>query len=111
MSDDSYTTWSDLTLVDARTGRHPVVRAQAGYRGYGTQPYSITRRTVQGQKFLEATWMPSGSRATFERQADAVAFIQAHEEIAYGVPRRDRNRRRVQQRDTSRCGLLHSRLS
>jgi hypothetical protein len=86
MADESYeTSYSDLTLIDAVTGRHPVVRAKQGYQGYGSQPYAICRTQRRGTVYHEATWLPTGARAMFIGRRDATSFIKAHEEIAYGI--------------------------
>ena len=66
-------------------GRECVIRAQRGYHGYGTYPFSITRRTVRGRRVVEATWLPTNNSAQFATKREAVAFIKAHEAIAYGT--------------------------
>jgi hypothetical protein len=81
-----YTAYTDLTLVDARTGLHPVVRAARGYNGYGTYPGSIVRRTRHGVKYLEAEYLPSGSSATFRTKREAEQYCLAHDEVAHGKP-------------------------
>lgn len=65
-------------------GREVTIKAERGYHGYGTQPFSITAETRQGRKGFRATWMPSGSSARFATKREATAFIKAHERIAYG---------------------------
>jgi len=81
-----YTTYTDLTLVDAYTGLHPVVRAARGYHGYGTRPGSIVRRTINKVKYLEAEYLPSGARAKFRTKREAEQFCLAHDEVAHGQP-------------------------
>ena len=66
-------------------GREVTIRAQRGYHGYGTYPFSIVRRTVRGRRLLEAEWLPTGNRAQFATKREAVAFVKAHEAIAYGT--------------------------
>lgn len=65
-------------------GREVTIRAQRGYQGYGTRPFSIVRRTVRGVRLLEATWHPTNNHALFRTKAECVKFIQAHEAIMFG---------------------------
>lgn len=106
MSDQGeYTTYTDLTLVDAYTGLHPVVRAQRGYHGYGTRPGSIVRRTIQGVRYLDADYLPSGSRATFKTKREAEQFCLAHDEVAHGKPFGAYRPRSIARKPVSRANL------
>lgn len=66
-------------------GRPVTIRAQRGYHGYGSYPHSITRETRRGVRGYVAEWLPTGNRARFATKREAVAFIKAHEAIAYGT--------------------------
>ena len=66
-------------------GREVVIRAQRGYHGYGSQPFSICVQTRQGVRGYVATWHPTGNSARFKTKREAVAFVKAHEKIAYGL--------------------------
>lgn len=66
-------------------GLKVTIRAQRGYHGYGSYPFSITRETRQGVKGFRATWLPTDNSARFATKREAVAFIKAHEAIAYGT--------------------------
>lgn len=66
-------------------GEPAIVRAQRGYRGYGLRPGSIVRRTVRGQKLVEATWLPTGNMARFKGLRDARKFMEAHEDVQHGT--------------------------
>jgi hypothetical protein len=43
----------------------------------GIQPYGLTRRTIRGVKFYEATW-ENGAPALFIRKADSTKFLDLH---------------------------------
>lgn len=64
-------------------GREVIIRAEAGYHGYGTQPFSITAETRGGRKGYRATWLPSNNSARFATKREATAFVKAHERVAY----------------------------
>ena len=66
-------------------GHECVIRAERGYHGYGSYPFSITRSVRQGVRGYEAEWFPTRNRARFATKREAVAFIKAHEAIAYGT--------------------------
>lgn len=66
-------------------GNEVTIRAQRGYHGYGGYPFSINHETRQGVKGFRATWLPTGNSARFKTKREAVAFIKAHEAIAYGL--------------------------
>lgn len=66
-------------------GRECIIRAQRGYHGYGMYPHSITRETRRGVKGYRATWLPTNNSDRFATKREAVAFIKAHEAIAYGT--------------------------
>jgi hypothetical protein len=100
-----YTTYTDLTLVDAYTGLHPVVRAARGYHGYGSYPGSIVRRTRQGVKYLEAEYLPSGSRATFKTKREAEQYCLAHDEVSHGKPFGYYRPKNIARRTISRANL------
>lgn len=64
-------------------GRPVTIRAACGYHGYGSYPFSINRETRQGVKGFRATWLPTNNSDRFATKREAVAFIKAHEAIAY----------------------------
>lgn len=66
-------------------GRLVTIRAERGYHGYGTNPFSIVRETRQGVKAFRATWHPTNNSARFATKREATAFIKAHEAIAYST--------------------------
>ncbi len=66
-------------------GREVTIRATRGYQGYGTCPFSITRETRRGVRGFRAHWLPTNNSARFATKREAVAFIKAHEAIAYGA--------------------------
>ena len=66
-------------------GREVVIRAERGYHGFGTRPYSITIETRRGVKGFRATWLPTNNSARFAGKREATAFVKAHERIAYGT--------------------------
>lgn len=75
-------THSSMVNID---GRPVTIRAARGYHGYGTHPFSITRRTVRRVRLFEAEWLPTSNRDRFATKREAVKFIQAHEAIAYDI--------------------------
>ena len=62
----------------------PGTREAALGRG---QLYGICVRTRRGVKGFEATWYPSGNTATFAGKRGATAFVKAHEQAFYALPR------------------------
>lgn len=82
MSDEIITMDSGLTDID---GAPAIIRAQRGYHGYGMHPGSLTRRTVRGQKLVEAMWLPTGNMARFKGLRDARRFMELHEDVQHGT--------------------------
>jgi hypothetical protein len=72
------------TLTDIY-GRPVTINAEPGYHGFGTRPYTICKEVRDGVLRYVATWLPTNNSARFVGKRDATAFIQAHEEIAYGT--------------------------
>jgi hypothetical protein len=66
-------------------GRDVTIRAERGCQGYGSQPYAICRETRRGVRGFVATWLPTNNSARFATKREAVAFVKAHEAIAYGT--------------------------